>query len=57
MKFLECPDDGEQLKVVPVPERAAGEPHLVVCPSCGKRFTFGPGELTELPPEAESPIQ
>lgn len=50
MNYLLCPDDGEHLKAAmgrPPDER----PLVVGCPSCGKRFTFGPDGLRELPTE------
>ncbi len=53
--FLVCPDDGEKLKTVP--DRQPGElPLRVSCPVCGRRFTFGPGGLQELPPEQHGEV-
>jgi len=50
--FLVCPDDGENLKTAP--GRQPGDLPLVVgCPCCGKQFTFGAGELNEIPPGSD----
>ncbi|HEV7192273.1 MAG TPA: hypothetical protein VGN35_03630 [Jatrophihabitantaceae bacterium] len=52
MDYLVCPDDGERLKATPgKPE--SGQPLLVACPGCGRRFTFGPTGLVRLPPDLD----
>ncbi|UIJ35862.1 hypothetical protein [Allobranchiibius sp. GilTou73] len=47
MNYLVCPDDGEQLKVVP--GHRDGEAGLVVrCPRCTTVFRFAKGNLTPI---------
>jgi hypothetical protein len=53
VNYLVCPDDGERLKVIPE-TREAKRPLIVSCPTCNKRFQFGPGGLAELPPSPDA---
>jgi uncharacterized protein YbaR (Trm112 family) len=52
MDYLVCPDDGERLKATPA-KQERGHPLLVTCPSCGRRFAFGPEGLLQLPPDGD----
>src|SRR4051812_14337916 len=50
MDYLACPDDGEHLEVAQG-TREPGRPLQVMCPSCGRRFTFDSTGLVELAAE------
>jgi hypothetical protein len=52
VNFVVCPDDGERVKADPGP-RTGARPPILVCPACGKRYTFSGGDLTEVEPGGE----
>jgi hypothetical protein len=52
VNFVVCPDDGERVKADPG-HRGAARPPIVVCPACGKRYTFSGENLTEITPGSE----